>query len=152
MNKYRDLQRLQSLLFEFDRLQVTSMEYAYLKLLSIFNPGTDDGLSFTAFSRFIYYLSCFLACLRSNDQLDAYRMLSYKEFRDHINDRCLSSTSYDEYSGDSERLGRLLLKLPTLAEFETNIIEEIFFVGLIGMSEDFFVVQGNEGDLPFAFV
>ena len=93
-----------------------------------------------------------LACLRSYDQLDAYRMLSYKEFREHINDRYLSSTSYDEYSGDSERLGRLLLKLPILAEFETNIIEEIFFVGLIGMSEEFSIVQGNEVDLLFGFV
>ena len=59
-------------------------------------------------------------------------MLAYKEFRDYTNDRFLSSTSHDEYSGDSERLGRLLLKLPSLAEFQTNVIEEIFFVGLIG--------------------
>ncbi|CAF5182733.1 unnamed protein product, partial [Rotaria magnacalcarata] len=35
--------------------------------------------------------------------------------------------SYDEL-----RLGRLLLKLPSLAEIDTSIVEEIFFVGLIG--------------------
>jgi hypothetical protein len=38
----------------------------------------------------------------------------------------------DEYGGDSERLGRILIRLPLLAELDTNIIEEIFFVGLIG--------------------
>jgi len=112
--KHRDLQRLQSLLFEFDRLHVTSMEYAYMKLLCIFNPIVNNE------------------CLRAYDQIDAYRMLTYKEFKDYTHDRYVSSTSYDEYLGDSERLGRLLLKLPSLAEVETQIIEEIFFVGLIG--------------------
>ena len=50
-------------------------------------------------------------------------MLIYKEFREHIDD-----------PGDSERLGRILLKLPLLSQINTNIIEEIFFVGLIGSS------------------
>ena len=58
-------------------------------------------------------------------------MLTYKELHDYINDRNLS-TSYEDHSSDSERLGRLLLKLPSLAELDTSIIEEIFFVGLIG--------------------
>ncbi len=58
-------------------------------------------------------------------------MLAYKELREHINERIISSTD-EEYYGDSERLGRILLKLPLLAELDTNIIEEIFFVGLIG--------------------
>ncbi len=66
------------------------------------------------------------------DQIDAYRTLAYKELRDHIDERIIS-TSYEEYCGDSERLGRLLLRLPSIAEFDTNVIEEIFFVGLIGM-------------------
>jgi hypothetical protein len=48
-----------------------------------------------------------------------------------VNDRIIS-TSYEEYCSDNERLGRLLLKLPLLAELDTNIVEEIFFVGLIG--------------------
>lgn len=53
-------------------------------------------------------------------------MLTYKEFQEYLNDR-FPSSSYDEF-----RLGRLLFKLSSLAEFDTNIIEEIFFVGLIG--------------------
>ena len=53
-------------------------------------------------------------------------MLTYKEFQDYSNDRS-SSTLNDEF-----RLGRLLFKLLSLAELDTNIIEEIFFVGLIG--------------------
>jgi hypothetical protein len=58
-------------------------------------------------------------------------MLAYKELREHINERMVSSID-DEYGGDSERLGRILIKLPLLAELDTSIIEEIFFVGLIG--------------------
>jgi hypothetical protein len=42
------------------------------------------------------------------------------------------SGNYEEYCGDTERLGRLLLRLPLLSEIDTNIVEEIFFVGLIG--------------------
>lgn len=43
MEKSRHLQRIQSLLHEFDRLQLTPVEYAYLKLIVIFNPPTSDG-------------------------------------------------------------------------------------------------------------
>ena len=42
-NKYCQLRLIQSLLYEFDRLQITSMEYAYLKLISIFNPINNKG-------------------------------------------------------------------------------------------------------------
>jgi hypothetical protein len=42
-NKYHQLQCIQSLLYEFDRLQVSAMEYAYLKLISIFNPSNNHG-------------------------------------------------------------------------------------------------------------
>ena len=45
MEKSRHLQRIQSLLHEFDRLQLTPVEYAYLKLIVIFNPPTSDGKS-----------------------------------------------------------------------------------------------------------
>ncbi|CAF1452336.1 unnamed protein product, partial [Adineta ricciae] len=107
-NKYHQIRRIQSLLYEFDRLQVTATEYAYLKLISIFNPNNS------------------VECMRVYDQIDAYRILSYKELQDYLNDR-LVSTSFDEC-----RIGRILLKLASLPEFDTNIIEEIFFVGLIG--------------------
>jgi len=78
-----------------------------------------------------YFCWIILECILSYDQIDAYRILTYKELRDHVNDRIIS-TSYEEYCSDNERLGRLLLKLPLLAELDTNIVEEIFFVGLIG--------------------
>ena len=65
--------------------------------------------------------------MRVYDQIDAYRILSYKELQDYLNER-LVSTSFDDC-----RLGRILLKLSSLSDFDTNIIEEIFFVGLIGM-------------------
>ena len=78
-------------------------------------------------NNFLYLLPSILELTQSYDQIDAYRILIYKEFHDYLNDRLLSSF-YDEL-----RLGRLLLKLTSLAEINTNIIEEIFFVGLIGM-------------------
>lgn len=80
-------------------------------------------------------------------------MLTYKEFKDYTHDRYVSSTSYDEYLGDSERLGRLLLKLPSLAEVETQIIEEIFFVGLIGKEKLSFInsILLHEFDVLFRF-
>ncbi|CAF4708242.1 unnamed protein product, partial [Rotaria socialis] len=112
-NKWFVLRRIQTLLFEFDRLHVTDVEYAYLKLMLVFNPINNTE------------------CSQTYDQIDAYRTLTYKELHDYINDR-LVSTSYDEYCGDSERLGRLLLRLPSLSDLDTSIIEELFFVGLIG--------------------
>lgn len=42
-SQHDQLRRIQSLLYEFDRLQITAMEYAYLKLISIFNPYHDQG-------------------------------------------------------------------------------------------------------------
>ena len=58
-------------------------------------------------------------------------MLAYKELNEYMNDRMMS-TSHEKYTEDSERLGRLLLQLPFLAELDTDVVEEIFFVGLIG--------------------
>lgn len=78
-----------------------------------------------------------LESLGSYDQIDAYRILSYKELRDCINDQ-IRTINYEEICGDNERLGRILLRLPSLAEIDINIIEEIFFVGLIGKFLFFF--------------
>lgn len=72
-----------------------------------------------------------LECAPYHNQIEAYRVLTYKELREQINDRFVA-TSADKRLHDSERLGRLLLKLPLLAELDKSVIEEIFFVGLIG--------------------
>lgn len=42
-NKWLELRRIQSLLYEFDRLHVTDIEYAYLKLISVLNPSNNTG-------------------------------------------------------------------------------------------------------------
>jgi len=42
-NKWLELRRIQSLLYEFDRLHITDIEYAYLKLISVFNPSNNTG-------------------------------------------------------------------------------------------------------------
>ena len=76
-------------------------------------------------------IHCVLEGISACDQVEAYRMLAYKELNEYMNDRMLS-TSHEKYTEDSERLGRLLLQLPFLAELDTDVVEEIFFVGLIG--------------------
>lgn len=97
----------------------------------IFNSSNSNGKNQLIHCSNIIFLLSFVELVSFCDQIDAYRILAYKELRDHINER-MSSGNYDEFIGDSERLGRILLKLPFLAEIDTNIIEEIFFVGLIG--------------------
>ena len=42
-NKWLELRRIQSLLYEFDRLHVTDIEYAYLKLIVVLNPSNSTG-------------------------------------------------------------------------------------------------------------
>lgn len=72
-------------------------------------------------------------------------MLAYKELNDHIYERRRSSLD-EEYCIDSERIGRILIKLPLLAELDINTIEEIFFVGLIGkihLKDIHFIFIGN---------
>ena len=76
-------------------------------------------------------MHCVLEGISACDQVEAYRMLAYKELNEYMNDRMVS-TSHEKYTEDSERLGRLLLQLPFLAELDTDVVEEIFFVGLIG--------------------
>lgn len=43
LNKWFELRRIQSLLYEFERLHINDMEYAYLKLISVFNPSNNNG-------------------------------------------------------------------------------------------------------------
>jgi len=140
LNKWLELRRIQSILYEFERLHITDIEYAYLKLILVFNPSNNTGKEILFFFNLKKIFFCIkLECISSYDQIDAYRILTYKELRDHINEQIISP-NYEDYSGDSERLGRLLLKLPLLSELDTSIVEEIFFVGLIGRILFFFLI------------
>ena len=42
-NKWLELRRIQTLCYEFDRLNVNNIEYAYLKLISVFNLINNTG-------------------------------------------------------------------------------------------------------------
>lgn len=141
-----ELRRIQTILYEFDRLRLTDTEYAYLKLITVFNPSNQTGKSMIVKNFHAKTFFSIVECLSSYDRIDAYRMLAYKELNDHINERLRSSID-EEYCTDSERIGRILIKLPLLAELDTNIIEEIFFVGLIG--KRFHLVDFNERLLIF---
>ena len=131
-NKSCELRRIQSLLYAFDRLRLTSVEYAYLKLISVLNPQHIIGrLIWVRWISYSPLMHRVLEGVSACDQVEAYRMLAYKELNEYMNDRMVS-TSQEKYTEDSERLGRLLLQLPFLAELDTDVVEEIFFVGLIG--------------------
>ncbi len=43
LNNWIELRRIQTILYEFDRLHLTNIEYAYLKLISVFNPSNKTG-------------------------------------------------------------------------------------------------------------
>lgn len=45
LNKWIELRRIQTILYEFDRLRLTDIEYAYLKLITVFNPSNQTGKS-----------------------------------------------------------------------------------------------------------
>jgi len=52
LNKWIELRRIQSFLYEFDRLRITDIEYAYLKLISVFNPSNNNGKEIFFFKNF----------------------------------------------------------------------------------------------------
>ncbi|CAF0792736.1 unnamed protein product [Didymodactylos carnosus] len=116
---------IQSLVNEFERLQLSPIEYAYLKLIIIFNTDCVNFL----YSNGKHHQQqqqqhqAYISSMMQKEKIQAYQILTYKEFREYLNKTCMN---------DLERLGRLLLKIPTLKCLQISIIEEIFFVGLIG--------------------
>lgn len=42
-SKWRELRRIRALFNDFERLNLTSIEYAYLKLIAVFNPSQFTG-------------------------------------------------------------------------------------------------------------
>ncbi|CAF1601766.1 unnamed protein product, partial [Didymodactylos carnosus] len=113
---------IQLLLNEFERLQLTPSEYAYLKLIIMFNTDCVNFL-YSNSEHSQQQHQAYISSIIQKEKIQAYQILTHKEFREYLNKTC---------ANDSERLGRLLLKLPTLKCLQISIIEEVFFVGLIG--------------------
>ncbi|XP_050414613.1 orphan steroid hormone receptor 2 [Patella vulgata] len=95
--------RLQDYINAMQSLQLTPAEYAYLKALVLFQPDNPNIIN--------------------KKQVERLQEKVEKEFVQHIS--CSSSAV-------SDRICHLLLRLQPLKAFNPNIMEELFFSGLIG--------------------
>lgn len=139
---------MQAFIKECDLLEITPIEYAYLKLISLFD---SDSLSFNFFIQSKIQIaneqSLTLAqkLLTHKDQVQSFRMLACKELRDHVNRINLkkhlekssesdesSSSSPVQVNSDCERVERLLIRIALLKKMNTTIMEELFFNDAIG--------------------
>ncbi|KAJ8938298.1 hypothetical protein NQ318_020357 [Aromia moschata] len=95
--------KLQDYVTSMNRLHVSEHEYAYLKAITLFSTDQPDVL------------------LRK--QIEKLQEKSFQGLRSYENN-C--------FPEDNDRFPRLLLRLPPLRALEPNILEELFFAGLIG--------------------
>ncbi|XP_067684972.1 orphan steroid hormone receptor 2-like isoform X5 [Haliotis asinina] len=94
--------RLQDYITAMSQLQVTSAEYAYLKTLVLFFSDNPN--------------------IRNKRQIEKLQDKTSKELVQHV----------QAMGSSSERIAKLLLRLPPLKTFSPNTMEELFFSGLIG--------------------
>lgn len=97
--------QLQEYVYTMTVLHVDSQEYAYLKLISLF--ATDHA-------ELAYNARC---------HIDRFQERSFQELRSYV------QTSSPK---DNDRFPRLLLRLAPLRSMEPNVLEDLFFTGLIG--------------------
>ncbi|XP_018568836.1 orphan steroid hormone receptor 2 isoform X2 [Anoplophora glabripennis] len=95
--------KLQDYVTSMNRLHVSEQEYAYLKAITLFSADQPDIL------------------LRK--QIEKLQEKSFQGLRSYVNN-C--------FPDDNDRFPKLLLRLPPLRALEPNILEELFFAGLIG--------------------
>ncbi|CAG9855479.1 unnamed protein product [Phyllotreta striolata] len=95
--------KLQDFVTSMNRLHVNEQEYAYLKAITLFSAEQPDILMRKA--------------------IEKLQEKSFQELRSY-----LGNSAPD----DHDRFPRLLLCLPPLRAIEPNILEELFFAGLIG--------------------
>lgn len=85
------------------RLQVDEHEYAYLKAIMLFSPDHPS--------------------LPGARQVEKFQDKAYQDLRNYI---------IQTFPDNPDRFPKLLLRLPTLRSLQPNIMEELFFAGLIG--------------------
>ncbi|KAJ8301156.1 hypothetical protein KUTeg_020143 [Tegillarca granosa] len=95
--------KLQNYIHSMQQLQVTREEFAYLKALVLFSPDNPS--------------------LPSSVQIEKLQDKVQKEFAHHLQ---------QTHPNTSERLSKLLLRLPPLHTLSPSVMEELFFAGLIG--------------------
>lgn len=95
--------KLQNYIHSMQQLQVTREEFAYLKALVLFSPDNPS--------------------LPSSVQIEKLQDKVQKEFSQHLQ---------QTHPNTTERLSKLLLRLPPLHTLSPSVMEELFFAGLIG--------------------
>lgn len=123
---------LDELVLPFQELQIDDNEYACLKAIVFFDPGTVRDGGYNSFTDLCFCQHCH--CCLSTDAKGLSDPVKIKRMRyqvqvsleDYINDR-----QYDSRG----RFGELLLLLPTLQSITWQMIEQIQFVKLFGMAK-----------------
>ncbi|KAK3584892.1 hypothetical protein CHS0354_023481 [Potamilus streckersoni] len=95
--------KLQGYIQTMQNLQVDSQEYAYLKALLLFSPDNPT--------------------LPNGQQIEKFQERVQKEFQQYLQ---------ESHPNSPDRLVKLLLRLPPLHTLQSNVMEELFFAGLIG--------------------
>nr|ASL70497.1 nuclear receptor [Brachionus rotundiformis] len=144
---------LQTFINDCERLKLNQVEYAYLKLISLFD--TDSiSLNYYFQSQNQYDMNNNLSkpfskaqkTLTFKEQVKSFRSLACKQLREYINKNNSKTESDDnmekadsegkdkktETLFDTERAERLLLKIASLKRMNTVIMEEVFFNDAIG--------------------
>ncbi|XP_060562423.1 nuclear receptor subfamily 2 group C member 2-like [Ruditapes philippinarum] len=95
--------KLQNYMQKMQALQVDNQEYAYLKALLLFSPDNPS--------------------LPNVAQIEKFQERIQKELQQYLQ---------ESHPDSPDRLAKLLLRLPPLQALQANIMEELFFAGLIG--------------------
>nr|ASL70608.1 nuclear receptor [Brachionus koreanus] len=144
---------LQTFINDCERLKLNQVEYAYLKLISLFD--TDSiSLNYYDQSQNQYDMNNnpskgFIKAQKTltfKDQVKSFRSLACKQLKEYINktnakietnDKVEKADSEEKERNsetlvDTERAERLLLKIASLKRMNTVIMEEVFFNDAIG--------------------
>ncbi|KAL4227065.1 Nuclear receptor subfamily 2 group C member 2 [Mactra antiquata] len=95
--------KLQNYIQKMQSLQVDNQEYAYLKALLLFSPDNPS--------------------LPNISHIEKFQERIQKELQQYL---------HESHPDSPDRLAKLLLRLPPLHALQANIMEELFFAGLIG--------------------
>ncbi|GLV39382.1 Hormone-receptor-like in 78 [Carabus blaptoides fortunei] len=98
-----NIRKLQDYVAIMNRLHVDEHEYAYLKAITLFS-GDQSGIMV-------------------RKQVEKFQEKSFHGLRTYI---------HNSFPEDIDRFPRLLLRLPPLRALEPQVLEELFFAGLIG--------------------
>jgi len=103
------------------KLKLSDQEFAYMKALALFSPGTKRQLYQIVSHKKSLFLSTDVPTVTPSSMVSSFQDKVVLEFRNHLSS-----------CGDARRFSQLLLRMAPLKAFQARQLEEIFFSGLIG--------------------